>query len=56
MGLDSRGQGYDGAPAISGKFSSVQARITEKHASALYVHCALHLLNLVFPDACEIQE
>ncbi len=39
LGLDLRyirGQGYDGAAAMSGAFNGVQAKIREKFPSALY--------------------
>ena len=59
MGLDLkylRGQGYDGAAAMSGKFNGVQAKILEKFPTALYVHCASHSFNLAISDACQIRE
>jgi hypothetical protein len=45
-----RGQGYDGAATVSGVYSGVQARIKEMQPRAIYVHCALHILNLVLND------
>lgn len=49
-----RGQGYDGAAAMSGKFTGVQAKITDKYPTALYVHCASHSLNLALSDVSDI--
>lgn len=54
-GLDYRnnlvGQGYDGAPVMSGKHSGVSARIQSNARFAFYVHCNAHCLNLVLVDA-----
>jgi len=51
---DLRGQGYDGAAAMSGEFNGVQALIRSVVNSALYVHCANHCLNLTLSAASEI--
>lgn len=48
-----RGQGYDGASAMSGAYSGVQKRILAKEPQAIYIHCASHNLNLVLNDACQ---
>ncbi len=48
-----RGQGYDGAAAMSGKFNGVQAIISNKVKSALYVHCTNHCLNLALSSSSE---
>ena len=45
------GQGYYGAANMSGVYSGVQARITEKEPLASYVHCAAHNLNLALNDS-----
>ena len=42
-----RGQGYDGAAAMSGRLHGVQAYVQEVVPTAVYVHCAAHSLNLV---------
>ncbi|CAH0555468.1 unnamed protein product [Brassicogethes aeneus] len=42
-----RGQGYDGASKMSGKYSGLQARIKEKVPTADFIHCSAHNLNLV---------
>jgi len=49
-----RGQGYDGAAAMSGRFHGAQAFIREQHPLALYVHCSSHSLNLAIGDACSV--
>ncbi|CAG2237753.1 unnamed protein product [Mytilus edulis] len=41
-----RGQGYDGAANMSGKFRGVQAIVRERVSTATYVHCKAHQLNL----------
>ena len=46
-----RGQGYDGATAISEKFNGAQAYIREIIPTALYVHCAAHSLNLAVSNS-----
>lgn len=47
-----RGQGYDGAAAMSGRFNGVQAFIRQMYPLAVYVHCGAHSLNLAVSDAC----
>ncbi|XP_065314602.1 52 kDa repressor of the inhibitor of the protein kinase-like [Gordionus sp. m RMFG-2023] len=51
-----RGQGYDGAPSMSGHVKGVQSRIRELYSTALYVHCSSHCLNLMISEACEIRD
>ena len=41
-----RGQGYDGAANMSGRFKGVQAIVQKQIPSAVYVHCRAHSLNL----------
>ena len=48
-----RGQGYDGAANMSGKYNGVQARIKELVPGAEYTHCQAHNLNLCIIHACE---
>lgn len=46
FGIDTtylRGQGYDGAASMSGKFNGVQAHIKDTHPLAIYVHCSQHM-------------
>ncbi|XP_028394480.1 52 kDa repressor of the inhibitor of the protein kinase-like [Dendronephthya gigantea] len=49
-----RGQGYDGASAMSSQVKGVSGRILEKNPKALYVHCSSHRLNLIVAKACSI--
>ena len=48
-----RGQGYDGAATMSGAYSGLQKRISDRERNAIYIHCASHNLNLVLNDACQ---
>lgn len=50
-----RGQGYDGASAMQGKFNGVQAIVKESYPLALYLHCSSHSLNLCISDACNLK-
>ncbi|GBM42214.1 hypothetical protein AVEN_165967-1, partial [Araneus ventricosus] len=57
LGLDLkkiRGQGYNGAATMRGRFRGVQASIKEKLPLALYTHCSSHSLNLCLSDASNI--
>lgn len=59
LGFDTnniRGQGYDGAAAMSGKVNGVQAHILRENPKALYVHCVAHCLNLAITDSCNIKD
>ena len=59
LGLDmklSRGQGYDGAPNMSGLLSGAQAFISSKYPLAKYVHRVADSLNLVLTDSSKIAE
>lgn len=49
-----RGQGYDGAAAMSGRFHGAQSYVRAVHPLALYVHCGAHSLNLAVSDACAV--
>ena len=49
-----RGQGYDGATAMSGRVNGTQAYIREIIPTALYVHCATHSLNLAVSNSCDL--
>lgn len=40
-----RGQGYDGASAMSGHVNGVQKRILDVHPRATYTHCRSHALK-----------
>lgn len=50
-----RGQGYDGAGNMAGKYKGVQARILQNNPKALYFHCAAHCLNLAIVKSCNLQ-
>ncbi|CAH1109478.1 unnamed protein product [Psylliodes chrysocephalus] len=45
-------QSYDGASVMSGRVGGLQAKIRERHPSAIYIHCMAHRLNLVVTDLC----
>ncbi|XP_022183206.1 zinc finger MYM-type protein 1-like, partial [Myzus persicae] len=45
-----RGQCYDGAAAMRGRYNGVQAKIREINPLAMYVHCYAHILNLCLID------
>ena len=45
-----RGQCYDGASNMSGKYNGVQARVKAVENRAVYIHCYAHCLNLVLVD------
>lgn len=45
--MDFRGQSYDNASNMSGKYLGLQARINEINSKASYIPCAAHSLNLV---------
>lgn len=47
-----RGQTYDGAANMSGKYAGAQALIKQEQPLALYVHCGAHCTNLVVQKAC----
>lgn len=51
-----RGQGYDGARAMSVEFQGVQVHIKKDYPLALYVHCSSHCFNLAISDSCNIPE
>jgi len=45
-----RGQCYDDAANMSGRFQGVQVKIGQKQPLALYIHCSNHCLNLALQD------
>lgn len=49
-----RGQGYDGAAAMSGRFNSVQVIVKKQYKTAVYIHCSALVLNLAICSACEL--
>ena len=50
-----RGQAYDGAGNMSGKYRGAAATIQTTCPKAVYVHCAAHSLNLCVVAACNIR-
>ena len=48
-----RGQTFDGAANMSGKYQGAQALISKEQPLALYVHCLMHCGNLVAQSAIE---
>ena len=50
---DLRGQSYDNASNMSGKYKSTQAMIKERNHQAEYIPCVAHSLNLVEKCAAE---
>ena len=50
-----RGQCYDGAANMVGKYSGVAAHILTQNELAIYTHCASHRLNLCVASACQLQ-
>lgn len=42
-----RGQGYDGASNMSGKFNGLKSLILKENPSAYFIHCFAHQLQLV---------
>ena len=57
LGLDirnCRGEGYDGAAAVSGHINGLSAHICKINSKAIYTHCHSHHLNLVIGTSCNI--
>lgn len=52
---DLRGQGYDGASAMSGEVKGAQAVVQKRCPKTVYVHCASHSLNLAITNAAEVR-
>ena len=48
-----RGQGYDGAAAMSGRFNGVSTQIQQEEPRTIPVHCLAHSLNLCLQDVCK---
>ena len=46
-----RGQGYDGAAVMNGKYSGLHKKIQDVAPHAYYVHCVSHNLNLALKNA-----
>ena len=50
-----RGQAYDGAGNMAGKYRGAAVTIQSTCPKAVYVHCAAHSLNLCVVAACSVQ-
>lgn len=48
-----RGQSYDNAANMSGRYNGMQAKIKEKNPLAHFIPCAAHSLNLIGTSAAE---
>ena len=48
-----RGQCYDGASNMRGRYNGVETRVLNVNPKAVYVHCVNHCLNLVLVDTCK---
>lgn len=48
-----RGQSYDNASAMSGRYNGLQAKVREKNNLASWIPCTAHSLNLVGKNAVE---
>ena len=53
--MDCRGQGYDGASAVSSVVKGLSGRILSLNEKALYTHCHSHRLNLAVSSPCSVQ-
>ena len=51
-----RRQGYDGVGNMAGKYQGAAASVQCNHPKAIYVHCAVHTINLCIVAACKVQE
>nr|XP_047132558.1 uncharacterized protein LOC105844366 [Hydra vulgaris] len=51
-----RGQGYDSAGFMAGKYEGVASQIKALNHKAIFVHCASHRLSLVVAAACQVQK
>ena len=52
---DCRGQGYDGAAAVSGSKNSMTTHIIKENPKAIYTYCFSHRLNLSICKTCKIK-
>jgi len=50
-----RGQGYDGAAAMSGKFNGIRSHISQLYPTATYIYYTSHNLNLAMSKSCSSQ-
>ncbi len=59
LGLDltkCRGQGFDGAGNVAGKYNGAARLFQNEYPLATFVHCASHRLNLCVAKSCSIQK
>lgn len=49
-----RGQGYEGASSMSGKYKGVQKLMMDEQPPAFYTHCFNHELNLCVSKSCKV--
>lgn len=49
-----RGQSYNGAGNMAGKYSGAATILQREFPKAPYFHCAAHILNLCIVAACKI--
>jgi len=49
-----RGQGYDGAAAMMGRWNGCQAVISGQQPLAVPIHCFNHRLNLAVSRSCDV--
>ena len=48
-----RGQGYDGAANMRGKFKGLAARVKADYPLSLFSYCSGHCLNQILQDSCK---
>ena len=49
-----RGQAYDGASNMAGKYRGCAKIFQQKYPLAVYSHCCSHALNLVIVGSCRL--
>ena len=49
-----RGQSYDGAGNMAGRYVGASTLIQNQFPKAIYVHCMNHRLNLCVADTCSL--
>ena len=50
------GQGYDGCASVKGHINGVQAHVKRQYPTAIYIHCASHVLNLIVSKASNVAD
>lgn len=51
-----RGQSYDGASNMSGRYKGCAKIIEQQYPMAKYSHCCSHVLNLTVVQACSLSQ